>query len=144
MHILHILHMSIFCILILHVLHINSKYAERNRALLDTHLISPTTTWVILSCTPPSSSGIHSTRVTCVSQRGLLCRGNCSKPIARTWCLSARLGYLMALFSSGWITYGSATFCSCSIHTKTDTGMQYHECAYVSVLEEYKVIFCIF
>ena len=24
------------------------------------------------------------------------------------------------------------------IHTKTDTGMQYHECAYVSVLEEYK------
>jgi hypothetical protein len=24
------------------------------------------------------------------------------------------------------------------IHTKTDTGMEYHECAYVSVLEEYK------
>jgi hypothetical protein len=24
------------------------------------------------------------------------------------------------------------------IHTKTDTGMQYHECAYLSVLEEYK------
>ncbi len=29
-------HMSIFCILILHILHINSKYAEQNRALLDT------------------------------------------------------------------------------------------------------------
>jgi hypothetical protein len=24
------------------------------------------------------------------------------------------------------------------IHTKTDTGMQFHECTYVSVLEEYK------
>ncbi len=24
------------------------------------------------------------------------------------------------------------------IHTKTDAGMQYRECAYVSVLEEYK------
>jgi hypothetical protein len=28
--------MSIFCILILHILHIISKYAEQNRALLDT------------------------------------------------------------------------------------------------------------
>ncbi len=76
--------------------------------------ISPTTTRVILSCTPPSSSGIHSTRVTCVSHRGCLCRGNYSRPITSTWCLSARLGYLMGRFSSGWITYGSANFCSCS------------------------------
>jgi hypothetical protein len=76
--------------------------------------ISPTTTAVILSCTPPSSSGIHSTKVSCVSHRGRLCRGNCSRPIARTWCLSASLGYLMALFSLGWITYGSANFCTCS------------------------------
>jgi hypothetical protein len=76
--------------------------------------ISPTTTGVILSCMLPSSSGIHSTRVTCVSHRGRLCRGNCSRSIARTWCLSARLGYLMRRFSSGWITYGSANFCSCS------------------------------
>jgi hypothetical protein len=36
MHILHILHMSIFCMLILHILHINIKSAEQNRALLDT------------------------------------------------------------------------------------------------------------
>jgi hypothetical protein len=36
MHILHILHMSIFCLLILHIMHINTKYAEQNRALLDT------------------------------------------------------------------------------------------------------------
>ncbi len=76
--------------------------------------ISPTTTGVILSCTPPSSSGIHSTRVTRVSHHGRLCRGNRSRPIARTWCLSARLGYLMGRFSSGWKTYGSANFCSCS------------------------------
>ena len=76
--------------------------------------IRPTTTGVILSFTPPSSSGIQSTRVTCVSHRGRLCRRNCSRPIARTWCLSARLGYLMALFSSGWITFGSANFCSSS------------------------------
>ncbi len=79
--------------------------------------ISPTTTGVILSCTPPSSSGIHSTRVTCVSHpsRGCLCRGNRSRPIARTWCLSARLGYLMGRLSSGWwIPYGSANICPCS------------------------------
>ncbi len=36
MHFLHILHLSIFCMLILHILHINTKYAEQNRALLDT------------------------------------------------------------------------------------------------------------
>jgi len=36
MHILHILHMSIFCVLILQILHINTKYVEQNRALLDT------------------------------------------------------------------------------------------------------------
>jgi hypothetical protein len=72
------------------------------------------TTRVILFCTPPFSLGIHSTRVTCVSHCCPLCRGNCSRPIARTWSLSARLGCLMALFSSGWITYGSANFCSCS------------------------------
>ena len=76
--------------------------------------IRPTTTRVILFCTPPFSSGIESTRVTCVSLRGPSCQGNCSRPIARTWSLSARLGYLMALFSSGWITFGSANFCSCS------------------------------
>ncbi len=36
MHILHFLHMSIFCMLILHILHINSKYADQNRAPLNT------------------------------------------------------------------------------------------------------------
>ena len=76
--------------------------------------IGPTPTRVILFCIPPFSSGIHSTRVTCVSHSGPLCRGNCSTPIARTWSLSASLGYLMALFSSEWITFGSANFCSCS------------------------------
>ena len=76
--------------------------------------IGPTTPLVTLSCTPPSWSGIHNTLGKCVSHRVLLCRGNCSSPIARTWCLSARLGYLMALFSSEWITSGSANFCSCS------------------------------
>ena len=45
----------------------------------------------------------------------------------------------MGRFSPGWITYGSAKLLLLfKIHTKTDTGMQYHECAYVSVLEEYK------
>ncbi len=39
MHILHILHMSMFCMLISYILHINTKYAEQNRALLDTLLI---------------------------------------------------------------------------------------------------------
>ncbi len=61
-----------------------------------------------MSYTPPSSSVMQSTRVTCVSHRGHLCRGNCSRPIARTWCLSDRPGYLMAVSSSAWITYSSA------------------------------------
>ena len=74
--------------------------------------ISPTTTRVILSCTPPPSSGIHSTRVTCVSHRGRLCRGKLQQTNHQDMVFIHRLGYLMALFSSGWITYGSANFCS--------------------------------
>jgi hypothetical protein len=115
--------------------------------------ISPTTTRVILSCTPPSSSGIHSTRVTCVSHSGHLCRGNCSRPIARTWCLSARLGYLMGRFSSGWISpirYGSANFCSCSksIHRQTlacsTTSAPKFQCWKSTRAHENQVILCIF
>ncbi len=44
----------------------------------------------------------------------------------------------MALFSSGWITWFCKLLLLFKIHAKTDIGMQYHKCAYVSVLEEYK------
>ena len=51
----------------------------------------------------------YPTKIIYVSPRGHSCRGNCSGPIARTMCLFARLGSLIALFSSGWITFGSQT-----------------------------------
>ena len=76
--------------------------------------IGPTTTRVTLFCTRHSLSGTHNTRVICASSHGHLCQRNCKRPTAKTWYLSARLGSLTVLFSSGWITSGSANFCSCS------------------------------
>ncbi len=100
--------------------------------------ISPTTTRVIWFCTPPFSSGIRSTRVTYVSHSGPLCRGNCSRLIARTG-LYPPPGISDGAFQ---LRMNNIWFCKLlllfKIHTKTDTGMQYHKCAYVSVLEEYK------
>ena len=76
--------------------------------------IGPTKTRVTLFCTRHSLSGTHNTRVICASRHGHLCQRNCKRPIAKTWCLSARLGSLTVHFSSGWITSGSANSCSCS------------------------------
>jgi hypothetical protein len=66
-----------------------------------------------LFSTPPSWWVIRNTRVKCVSLHCLLCPRNWRGRIGRTWCLSARQGYLKGLFSWGWITSGSANFCSC-------------------------------
>ena len=41
---------------------------------------------------------MHNTRVECVSHRGHDVNCSSLRPIARTWCLSVRLGYLMVLF----------------------------------------------
>ncbi len=104
---------SMFCMLILHILHINTKYAEQNRALLDTlriHQSNNNQGHIVLYATLLIEHTQHKGHMR-VSSWPL---GNCSRPIARTCCLSARLGYLMGRFSPGWITYGSANFCSCS------------------------------
>jgi hypothetical protein len=48
--------------LLLYILHFNTKYAEQNRDLLDTLRIHQSNNnRIILSHTPPSSLGIHST-----------------------------------------------------------------------------------
>ncbi len=84
------------------------------------------------------------------SSASLCVRGNCSRPIARTWCLSARPGYLMALSSSGSITYGSANFCSCwkSIQRQTlacsTTSASMFQCWNSTRAHGNQVIFCIF
>ncbi len=143
--------MSIFCILICKFfILIQNMLSRIGPCWTFCVFICPTTTRVILFCTPPFSSGIHSTRITCVSHRDPLCRGNCSRLIARTSSLSALLGYLMALFSSGWITYGSANFCSCSksIQRQTPawstTSVPMFQCWKSTSAHENKVIFCIF
>ena len=75
---------------------------------------------------------------------------NCSRPIARTGCLSAHLGYLMALFSSGWITSGSANFyfCSKSIPRQTlacsTASAPMFLCWKSTRARENKVILCLF
>ena len=115
---------------IMHILHINML----NRARLCWTLcvfIGPTTTRVTLCCIPPSWSDIHNTRVICVSHRCHLCLRNCSRPIARIWCLCA----FQLRMDNIWFCKLLLLF---KIYTKTDAGMQYQECAYVSVLEEYK------
>ncbi len=92
--------------------------------------ICPTTMPVISSVAPPSWSGIQNTPVPCASHRGHLCRRNCRTPIARTWCSPTRQ-----------LKMGNNWFCKLpllfKIRTQTDTRMKQHECAYVSVLEEY-------
>ena len=95
---------------ILPIVHINSQHDGQNRARI--HLSNTNQGKIVLFSTLLIGHTQHVDK--CVSHRVHLCRGNCSRPIARTWCLSARLGYLMALFNSGWITSGSANFCSCS------------------------------
>jgi hypothetical protein len=63
---------------------------------------------------------------------------------------SIRLGYLMALFSSGWITYGSARFCSCSKSLQrqtlacSTTSVSMFQCWKSTRAHENQVIFCIF
>jgi hypothetical protein len=100
------------------ILHINSKYAQQNRALLSTqriHQSNNNMSQIILYSTESTLLIGHTRqRVICVFPRGHLCRGNCSGPIARTMCLSTRLGSLVALFSSRWITFGFANFSSYS------------------------------
>jgi hypothetical protein len=144
---MHILHMSMFCMFILYILHINTKYAEQNRALLDTlriHQSNNNRDHIVLYAILLIGHTQHKGHMRVSSWPFV--RGNRSRPIARTWCLSARLGYLMGRFSSGWITYGSANFCSCSTSIQrqilTETGMQYHECAYVSVFFSFYFAYC--
>ena len=112
--------------------------------------IPPTTTGVTLFSTPPSWWVIRNTRVKCVSLQFLLCPRNWRGRIGRTWCLSARQGYLKGLFSWGWITSGSANFCSCLKFIQGQT----QACSTVSVpmflcwkstlALENQVILCIF
>ena len=140
---------------ILHILHINSKYDEQNRALLDTLRVHR-------SNNTPGHIVLYSTLVIGHTQHAGQMRVSSCPFVPRKLQQSNRQDMVFIRppgISDGafQLRMDNIWFCKLlllfKIHTKTDTGMQYHECAYVSVLEEYKpttrahgnqVILCIF
>ncbi len=151
--------MSIFCILFLHILQINSKYAEQNRALLDTlriHQSNNNRGHIVLYSTLLLGHTQHKGHMRLslgpfVPRKLQQTRTNRQDTVfLRPPGISD--GTFQLRMDNIWFCKLLPLF---KIHTKTDTGIQYHECAYVSVLEEYKgprkpghfctfCIFCIF
>ncbi len=125
---------------IMHIMHINPKYAEQNRALLDTlhiHRSNNNQRHIIL----------HSTLLI----RHIQYKGEMrvsSWPFVPRKLQRTNRQDLVFIRPPGisdgtfQLRVDNIWFCKLlllfKIHTKTDTGMQYHDCAYVSVLEEYK------
>ena len=125
---------------ILHILHINSKYDEQNRALLDTLRVHR-------SNNTPGHIVLYSTLVIGHTQHAGQMRVSSCPFVPRKLQQSNRQDMVFIRppgISDGafQLRMDNIWFCKLlllfKIHTKTDTGMQYHECAYVSVLEEYK------
>ncbi len=140
MHILHILQMSMFCMLISHILHINTKYAEQNRALLDTLRSNNNRGHVVLYATLLIGHTQHKCHMR-VSSWPFVPRQ--SQQTNRQDMVFIRLpgisdGAFQLRMDNIWFCKLLLLF---KIHTKTDTGMQYHECAYVSVF--FCIWFCI-
>ena len=125
---------------ILHILHINLKYDEQNRALLDTLRVHR-------SNNTPGHIVLYSTLVIGHTQHAGQMRVSSCPFVPRKLQQSNRQDMVFIRppgISDGafQLRMDNIWFCKLlllfKIHTKTDTGMQYHECAYVSVLEEYK------
>ncbi len=135
--------MGIFCIFILHILHINSEYAEQNRALLDRRL------WQSAYSSVQQQPGSYCP-VLHPPHRAYTAQGSytslivavCAEEIAADQ--SPGHGVHPPGISDGAFQFRMDNIWFCTllllfkIPTKTDTGMQYYECVYVSVLEEYK------
>ncbi len=128
----------------MHILHINSKYAEQNLALLDTLLIHQSNnTWGHIMIVLYSTLIIGHTKHKPEGHMRLS-----SWPfVPRKLQLTNRQD--MVFISPPGISDGAFQlrmdniwFCKLlllfKIHTKTDTGLQYLNCTYISVLEEYK------
>ena len=126
----------------MHILHINSKYAEQNRALLDTLLIHQSNnTWghivlqstLIICHTKHKPEGHMSLSSWLFVPRKLQQTNRQDMVFIRPPGISD--GAFQLRMDNIWFCEFLLLF---KIHTKTDTGMQYLDCAYVSVLEEYK------
>ncbi len=132
-------------------MNIDLKYAEQNRALLETlrlHRSNKNRGHIVLYST--LLIGHTQRKGKCVSHRSHLCPRNCGSRIARIWCLSVHQEYLKARFSSGWITSGSANFCCCSKSIQRQTQacstltVPMFQCWKSTLAHENQVIFCIF
>jgi hypothetical protein len=129
---------------IVHILHINTKYAEQNRALLDTlriHQSNNNRGHIVLYATLLIGHTQHKGH-TRVSSWPFVPRK--SQQTNRQDMVFIRPpGIFDGAFQ---LRMENIWFCKLlllfKIHTKTDTGMQYHECAYVSVF--FCILFCIF
>ncbi len=122
--------MSIFFLLILYILHINTKYAKQNRALLDMHI---------------HQSNNNQGHIVLYSTLLIAHRQHMGHMSVSLWPFVPRKGQQtnrqdMVFIRPPGISDGAFQlrmdniwFCKLlllfKIHTKTDTGMQYHECA---------------
>ncbi len=140
------LHMNMFCMFISHILHINTKYAEQNRALLDTLLIHQSNTnrgHIVLYATLLIGHTQHKGHMRVSSWPFVPRKSQQTNRQPEDMLFIRPPGISDAAFQ---LRMDNIWFCKLlllfKIHTKTDTGMQYHECAYVSVF--FGILFCIF
>jgi hypothetical protein len=127
-------------IIYFHILHINSLYAEQNRALLDTLRLHPSNNnqgHIVLYSTLLIGHRKHKGHMRLSSwpfvPRKLQQTNRQDMVFIRPPGISD--GAFQLRMDNIWFCKLLLLF---KIYTKTDTGMQYLECAYVSVLEEYK------
>ena len=124
----------------MHILHINSKYAEQNHALLETlrlHLSNNTQGHIVLYTTLLIGHTKHKGQMRVSSwpfvPKKLQQTNRQDMVFIRPPGISD--GAFQLRMDNIWFCKLLLLF---KIHTKTDAGMQYHECAYFSVLEEYR------
>ena len=145
--------MCIMCqyIVFIHILHIKLKYAVQNRALLDTLCLHPSNNnrgYIVLYSTLLMGHTEHAGQMR-ISSLPFVPKK--SKGLNRQDMVFVHPpGILTGLFSWGWITSGSANFCSYSKFIQGQT----HACSTVSVRMFLcwkstlglgnQVIFCIF
>ena len=125
---------------ILHIVHINPKYDEQNRALLDTlriHRSNNNQGHIVLYTTLLIGHTQHPGHMR-VSSRPMVPK-KLQQTNRQDWVFIRPPGISDGAFQ---LRMDNIWFCKLlllfKIYTKTDAGMQYQECAYVSVLEEYK------
>ena len=124
----------------MHILHINSKYAEQNHALLETLRLHPSNNnrgHIVLYSTLLIGHTEHKGHMRVSSwpfvPKKLQQTNRQDMVFIRPPGISD--GAFQLRMDNIWFCKLLLLF---KIYTRTDTGMQYRNCAYVSVLEEYK------